>query len=361
MTSGANPLTARATGSNLRGPAVPARQFRAFVDALERLGYDADRLLSAVAVERQTLDDPDALIPCAASGALIDHALRERPLKNLGVWLASRTPIGAHGLLDYLIMTADTVGQGLRNLAQYLRVLTGAPFLLELREQADPVLVMYHADAAAAAFGVEYSVALNVLHIREETGNRATAEYVSFAHQPEDASEIEAMLRCRVRAGASWSGIAFSRVSWAMPFPRRDSVVHRLLERHAESVQPGTTPSDNLTRDLRSAIESHFTDGKIQLSTVARDLGTSTRTLQRRLGAAGLSYQRVVDSTRRESAETLITHSSLSVGEIAYLLGYSEPAAFHRAFRRWTGTTPHLFRKRRRPVAMSLEANRSRA
>jgi AraC-like DNA-binding protein len=72
----------------------------------------------------------------------------------------------------------------------------------------------------------------------------------------------------------------------------------------------------------------------------------SARTLQRRLSAAGLSYQELLDVVRRETAEKCMMDSSLSIGEVAYLVGYSEPAAFHRAFKRWTGITPQAFRER---------------
>jgi len=348
MTFRANQLTGRATSPNAGNPPTPAFQFRAFVDAFERLGYDAGRLLSEIGIQRADLDDPDALIPCAATGALFGRALRERPLKNVGLRLAAQTPIGAMGLLDYLIVTSDTVGRGFQQLARYLRLLTGAPFLLELREDQDPILAMYHVDSSNATFGVEYSVALTVLHIREETGNRARFECVSFTHQPDDVSEIERVLDCPVKAGASWSGVALPRESWQMPLPRKDPIVHRVLEGHAESINPYALAMDGLALDVRRVIASRMANGEIDISIVARHLGTSTRTLQRRLAAAGLSYQELLDETRREAAETCMTNSALSVGEIAYLLGYSEPAAFHRAFRRWTGTTPHIFRARRR-------------
>jgi AraC-like DNA-binding protein len=348
MTFRANQLTARATSPNAGNPATPAFQFRAFVDAFERLGYDAGRLLSDIGVRRADLDDPDALIPCAATGALFGSALRERPLKNVGLRLATQTPIGAMGLLDYLIVTSDTVGHGFQQLARYLRLLTGAPFLLELREDQDPILAVYHVDASAATFGVEYSVALTVLHIREETGNRARFERVSFTHQPDDVSEMERVLGCQVHAGASWSGVALPRESWQMPLPRKDPIVHRVLEGHAESLNPQALAMDSLAIDVRRVIASRMANGEIDISAIARHLGISTRTLQRRLATAGLSYQELLDETRREAAETCIINSALSVGEIAYLLGYSEPAAFHRAFRRWTGTTPHVFRARRR-------------
>src|SRR6187397_1545244 len=113
MTAGANSLTARASSTNISGPPGPALQFRAFVDAFERLGYDVHTLLNVIGVRRQDLDDPDGVVPCEKTAELFCGALRQRPLANLGLRLAAETPIGASGLLDYLILTAPTVGDGL--------------------------------------------------------------------------------------------------------------------------------------------------------------------------------------------------------------------------------------------------------
>jgi AraC-like DNA-binding protein len=66
------------------------------------------------------------------------------------------------------------------------------------------------------------------------------------------------------------------------------------------------------------------------------------------LEASGLSYHQVLDVTRRDAAGEYLGDPTLSIGEVAYLLGYSEPAAFHRAFRRWNGITPQTFREERR-------------
>jgi AraC-like DNA-binding protein len=83
--------------------------------------------------------------------------------------------------------------------------------------------------------------------------------------------------------------------------------------------------------------------GESDIAIVARDLAMSSRTLHRRLAAEGFSNHELLDRLRRETAETCLADASLSIAEVAYLTGYSEPAAFQRAFRRWTGTTPRCF------------------
>jgi AraC-like DNA-binding protein len=74
----------------------------------------------------------------------------------------------------------------------------------------------------------------------------------------------------------------------------------------------------------------------------------SGRTLQRRLGAEGVSYQQLLDDARKEAAGRHIGDPALAICEIAYLVGYAEPAPFHRAFKRWYGMTPDVFRQKQR-------------
>jgi AraC-like DNA-binding protein len=91
--------------------------------------------------------------------------------------------------------------------------------------------------------------------------------------------------------------------------------------------------------------------GGADLATLARRFGSSPRTLQRRLGEEGTSFQEVLDQVRSEAAERYLADSSLSCAEVGYLLGFSEPAAFHRAFKRWRGVTPKEYRSRTRSAS----------
>jgi AraC-like DNA-binding protein len=72
----------------------------------------------------------------------------------------------------------------------------------------------------------------------------------------------------------------------------------------------------------------------------------SPRTLQRRLHEENTSHQQLLDELRRELAQRYLREPTIAIGETAFLLGFSEPSAFHRAFKRWTGTTPGTFRRR---------------
>ena len=125
MTARANKLTMRATSPHVaaaQSVTNPSSQVRVFVDALERLGYDADSLLAKAGVRRSELTDPDGRVPCSTLPEIFCAAMRERPLANLAARLARETPIGAFPLLDYLVLTSETVGAALKHLARYLRL-----------------------------------------------------------------------------------------------------------------------------------------------------------------------------------------------------------------------------------------------
>jgi AraC-like DNA-binding protein len=233
------------------------------------------------------------------------------------------------------------VGAGLKQLARYLR-LSEAPYELQPREEEDPIRILF--DGPLNAFAVEYGVAITVLHLRKETQGELNVLSASFSHTPEDAVEIEQLLSCPIHTNASWNGFLLSRRAWQLPLRRRDPVLRSVLEEHAASIARKESEPNPMAREVGRILASRMADGETHISVVARALAMSTRSLQRRLAAAGLSYQQVLDNTRRHAAHVYLSDASLSTGEVAYLLGYSEPAAFLRAFKRWHGVTPKVFR-----------------
>jgi len=347
MTVGANSLTSRATRPAPTGPSTPILQFRAFVEAFRRLGYDVDRLLIEIGCPMSAFDNPDGQISCELTTAFFCRTQEVRPLKNLWAHLGAATPDGAFKLLDYLVMTTDTVGEAIRQLARYFKI-TGAPCTVEILDDEDPVRMLLLANGTALKQIAEYSVALNVSRIRTETNGIATIDHVSFVHQPDDVADLEQLLGCEVRVNGSWAGLALPREAMTVPLRRRDPILREMLEQQADPVATAMPDIDGGALDVRRAVAARLTKGQTDIDVVARDLGTSVRTLQRRLASAGLSYQELLDGVRRDTAERYIGNTALSIGEIAYLLGYSEPAAFHRAFKRWHEVTPQVFREQRK-------------
>jgi AraC-like DNA-binding protein len=358
MTPHAKSLTARATIARSRARTSPAprpapsdadlvfsSQFvRPVVEALERSGLDAAALLARAGLPRTLLADPDGRVPCAQYGALLTLAQQDLPHGSLALRLAQVTPIGAHALVDYLVLSSETVGEGLRRLSRYYR-LVNATSPLVLHDHEDPIRV--DVGAASLPFAAEYPIALTLLHLGRESEDRAVAQWVSFMHRPSDPAEFERALGCPVHVNAGWNGFALSRDVWRLPMRRRDPSLIRLLEPHAEAAVDGAATGATMRDSVRRAQARGLAAGDATIEAVARTLAVSPRTLQRRLADEGTTFHRLLDDVRREAAERHLSDSALAIGEIAFVLGYSEPAAFHRAFRRWHRVTPQSFRAMR--------------
>jgi hypothetical protein len=108
--------------------------------------------LEKAGVRRLDLEDPDGRLPCLAIETILGAAMQERPMKNLGMRLAAETPLGAFPLIDYLVVTSENVGAGLKQLARYLR-LGEAPYLRNLREDEDPIRILY--EGSTDPFSIE--------------------------------------------------------------------------------------------------------------------------------------------------------------------------------------------------------------
>jgi AraC-like DNA-binding protein len=338
MTGGVNPLTMPATQA--AAPTLASGAVRPIFEGLVSLGHDRARLLAASGLTPAPLADPDARLPCSAWDALLAYAQRERPRPNLPLDLAAVTPIGAYPLIDYLVLSSGTVGEGLTRLGRYYRLIGGGG-TLEVRDTNDLVEVRTE---CPIPFIAEYSVALTLLHLARESEGRARAVYVSFVHRPADATAYQQALGCPVRVEAAWNGFAMTRDTWRLPMRRRDAALLGVLERHADEVMARMPQPNDVVALARRALARGLALGEASIGTVARSLALAPRTLQRRLAGAGTTFQRLVEDTRREAAGRHLGQSELSIAEIAFVLGYSEPAAFHRAFRRWHGVTPLEFR-----------------
>jgi hypothetical protein len=115
-----------------------------------------------------------------------------------------------------------------------------------------------------------------VLNLPKETDERFQPEYVSFAHCPEDVSEVQRILRCEVRAGAPWSGLAVTNEAWHMPFRRSDPVLRRVLQQQADEIIARLPAANGVAIEVRRALAKQMAGGRTRIDSIARDLATTT-------------------------------------------------------------------------------------
>jgi AraC-like DNA-binding protein len=170
---------------------------------------------------------------------------------------------------------------------------------------------------------------------------------VAFAHPaPPDVSEQDAFFRCAVLFGRGENRIEFDRSLLDRPIKGADDALLAVLDEQAERIVAERVAVSDAVSRVRQQIRTAVKNGQPTLELVATAMRVSPRTLQRRLTAEKTTFNALVDHVREELARAYIVNPRLALGEVAYLLGFSEISAFSRAFKRWTGSTPAAFRAR---------------
>jgi AraC-like DNA-binding protein len=184
---------------------------------------------------------------------------------------------------------------------------------------------------------------------------RGTRIYqASFEHPaPSYRSEYTRLFDGVERFDQSFTGIVFDRALLSASQLNGDAELYRVLEVQAEArtARLGRKASyaERVRHHLLDAAQDRGQD--FDMGDVARALGVSVRTLRRRLQEEGVTYSTVAGEAFADLAKRLLVDEERSVEETAYAMGFSAPTSFHKAFKRWTGTTPKVFRQRHERAA----------
>lgn len=318
---------------------------RAALDAFASLGLDVDRIRRDAGVDPARLADPDGRIPLSASAAIWPAARAQWGRDGLGLWAGNALSFGKLEALDYALATSSTVGEALTRMTRYSHVVTagatgfalvvarGEPVRFELRGYAMPDLR-------------DYALAVSVLRMAILGVAPASATVAG----PPAASrrEYESRLGCLVELDAEATAIRLPDGALDQAVPQRYPGLRAAVEREMTRLLELARASGDPLTEVRREVTTLLGPAPPSVDAVAARLGLSRRQLQRRLALHGTTFTRVIEESRRALAELYVDEGRLGVAEIAYLLGYSEPSAFSRAFKRWTGNAPEHHRKRPR-------------
>jgi len=327
---------------------------RALLGACERLGLDAEALLRSVEISRQTLEDPDARLEASKVRALWARAYELSGDPALSLHAAEECPFGSYKVIDFMATSAGTVGEAFRNGSRYFGLINTRT-RLPVDESGDPVTFDVVDEAAPAGVFpayAEYCLATFVLHVRAGTGVNFPVRRVTFVHPaPPDCGEHRRIFGCPVHFGAEHNRLAIDRRFWETRTAGANPGVLQVLTEHADLLVQKLPRGPDLVERTRRAISERLRGGDSSLEGVARELGTSGRSLQRHLQGLGYSYHALADEVRAATARLYLGQADIAVAEVAYLLGFADQSTFHRAFKRWTGSTPARFRSSLRAPA----------
>jgi AraC-like DNA-binding protein len=325
---------------------VSARSVRALDAAARAIGIHLDIALLAPSVERPRANE---LIPVAEEIGYC-RALLSDERETLGLELAQKMPLEVTGLWGFLLRSSATYGDMLRRAERYIRIVNKYPeFALEERGGL-AVLTCDHPDESP--YGNRPQAVLVMMGHWVSWGRQLTGMDFPLVKTcfkwsgPRDRRPFEDFFKGPVHFNAAEDAFFFDKETMQLRLRESTPELAAQFESMAAALIKEMTPASNMLDQVRSALCEELLAGSAQLEDVARRLAMTPRTLHRRLAEHRTTFRKLKDELLRARAQGLMVHEGLSLTEASYLLGYSEPANFNRAFRRWTGLAPSLWRQR---------------
>lgn len=277
------------------------------------------------------------------------------PLSALFVGAA--TPFGQWEVIDFLAASYPTVGESFSRIGRHFALINPhVEFVVDPGDRGGlPYLEFHHRLSEYDQFFDEYTAGIFLAHFRMLSRSElrlATAH--SVRARPEDPAwraEVERYLGCVPVYGARHTRLTFSHADWARPLVGANPRLRATLEAHALELAREASLARSFGAKVRAEIAQLLREGEPRVADVAQRLGMTARTLQRRLQDEELGFTTLVDEARLDLARRYLADESLTIAEVSFALGYSEPSAFTRAFKRWSGSAPAEYRESSRRVA----------
>lgn len=296
--------------------------------------------------------DIDERVPIAATHELLAGAIAMTGDEDLGLKAAAAIEVGDYGALEYAAGTATHVREALETIGRYMHLINDA---LTFRLQVEGERAVVTLDSAVvlprAAEDFEVGAFYTAFLHRAPEQLRDVPFEVLFTHPaPADTGAYVELFGAHstVRFGEPRCGFSILAAVLDEALPTADPHLHALIRKHADLLLEELPVAASFTARVRELVTAGLASGKAGVAQVASELSVSPRTLARRLEAEGTSFKDLTEQIRRRLALRYVGQTDLAFSEVAFLLGFAQTTAFHRAFKRWTGQTPLEHRSARR-------------
>lgn len=318
--------------------------------AVAKAGVNLDEMLAAVGLQRETVQDRDGKISVDSMVELWRIASQMTGDPALSIHAAEAIEPGAFGVIDYVARCSSTLGEGIERSCRYYPLIHDAARpTLERHEgycvwSYELVGGMHYPRLVA-----EYALACWLVICRQGIRGEFNPLEVHFTHnQNVNMQEYQRFFRAPVKLGASRNSLVLDSKALDWTLTGAKAGLFEILDRHAQQLLDRLPKTKRFSHKVRELIAAELAGGNPSEEGIAQRLKMSPRTLRRRLKDEGVSHRHVIEELRRDLATLYLDEKGLAIGEVAFLLGFAEASAFHRAFKRWVGQTPADYRRSQR-------------
>lgn len=315
----------------------------------QRHALDHQQLLREAGLPLNLLEHPDGLIPYPRMLKLLENGAIKANYPLFALEYGSFQGTNIFGRLLYVLKNAQTVGDSLQELTHYFHLHSRGGDVTVATE-GSRVILSYEPltlEGKASRQGVELAIGVGKALLRMLLGSSGKPDAVYFRHGPATGcspQDYSRLLGVTVQFNTSINGWVFDASLLDAPLSNADATLHALMRQHLDEMD-GLSERE-LPDYVRRLMKSFLPNGRVTVDQIADCLMMSPRSLQRHLREADTSFQDLLDETRQGMARHYLQQSTISVTQLAGILGYADLAGFSRAFQRWYGVSPQQWRQR---------------
>jgi AraC-like DNA-binding protein len=263
---------------------------------------------------------------------------------RLGFHLAMETDTRELGIIHYILSASNSALDAAKNLSRYHHLVnTTTSLVLEDGDRHVTIDTTFRPGLEGFEKQIaEWGTTAFLAELRRLTNSNMVPQRLTFVHRRgSEVREFEDFFGCQIRFGANRQSIVFAKKDLVLPIHSADPHLLNILKAFCEdALSRRTMPLTPVRSRVERTLLEVMPKGEATVPNVAKVLAMSPRSLERRLNEEGTSYTAVLSELRRELALQYLGDKTLGIGQIAWLLGYSEVTSFNHAFRRWTSRSP---------------------
>jgi AraC-like DNA-binding protein len=324
---------------------IPVRFLRAATSTASLRGVDLAEWMASSSIDPVLLFDDRSRITVEQASRLVRAVwkLTGDEMAGLGPGPA---PLGTFRMICLGVISSPDLGTAMARFQDFCRIIPSMPsFTIETGPTTTRVVYGIHPDSDPAGFITDMMMSISLRFFSWMAGTRLPVDAVELPHPlPEDAEDYDLVFGSRVTFGKPAPAIEFSNQMLTLPVVRNEAELEEWLRNSPADLlmlrDYGTTTADQVRRILERGLRGDWPTP----DEAASQLSMSTQNMRRLLREEGTSVTTIKEELLRDAAVTALVRGDETVAQLAERLGFSEPSAFHRAFRRWTGSAPGAYR-----------------